>query len=180
MPSMQSPWGVERRDNLEVIEALQANPAPRNWCYIPESELPESWSCSWADCFWNVSEQDMLCRRYPLNCPNPIMFFTDWPNTVLLESGGIFYLYGQEHEELSEFYRAILGPSSPKQLLYRFDGAYSSIADFLACADWTKMSLVVPRRIGGLFFSLLPNALPTHIQNHPFPITTTLKAPNSL
>ncbi|KAJ7860937.1 hypothetical protein B0H13DRAFT_2568671 [Mycena leptocephala] len=100
----ESPWGVERRDNLEVIEALQANPAPRNWCYIPESELPESWSCSWADCFWNIS----------MNCPNPIMFFTDWPNTVLLESGGIFYLYGQEHEELSEFYRAILGPSLTK------------------------------------------------------------------
>ncbi|KAJ6584311.1 hypothetical protein B0H19DRAFT_1227114, partial [Mycena capillaripes] len=141
----QRPWRVEPRGSFMAREEYFA---VYDWCYIPELELPECWSCAWADSLWKYSsEQDTLRLRYSLRSPNPIMFYTLSPGSVLLESAGVFYLYGpSEHDELYGFYRATLGPSPPESLLYQFDGVYSSTADFLERGDWTKMSLVAPRR----------------------------------
>ncbi|KAJ7770597.1 hypothetical protein B0H16DRAFT_1774578 [Mycena metata] len=140
----EGPWGFQPRGSYKFLLAFAENPAIRDWCHIPESQLPPCWSCEWAYCGWSPHE---LHSRYNLSAANPIMFHIEESYVVLLESGGVFYLYMSgydEFEQLSDYYKDILGPSPPEYLLFRFDGVYTSIADFLGRADWTKMALVAP------------------------------------
>ncbi|KAJ7430530.1 hypothetical protein B0H11DRAFT_2135399 [Mycena galericulata] len=137
------PWAAEPREkrDRDVIRALESNPTMRDWCFIPDSELPEPWSCQWVHSYCSGSK------------------------TVLLESGGVFYLYDEpDCDDLYDFYKEHLAPfpptvsrtaaavyrsishppGVPEHLLYKFDGVYSSVADFIERADWMKMSLMVP------------------------------------
>ncbi|KAJ7770603.1 hypothetical protein B0H16DRAFT_1881589 [Mycena metata] len=47
-------------------------------------------------------------------------------------------LYAGYLEQLSDYCKDILDPSTPESL-FRFDGMYTSIADFPGRAEWTKM-----------------------------------------
>ncbi|KAJ7774476.1 hypothetical protein DFH07DRAFT_767192 [Mycena maculata] len=151
-----SPWGFEPRalrDHAD-IRALESHPAMRDWCCIPDSELPEPWSCNWTKYYfsniWRSAHDRELLHRYALSSPNPIMFYGTFPHPLLLESAGAFYLYGlPEDNKLYACYADILGPSPPKHLLYQFDGA--SLADFIERAVW----LVAPKADGPAFFPLL-------------------------
>ncbi|KAJ7652121.1 hypothetical protein DFH06DRAFT_1206842 [Mycena polygramma] len=160
----EGPWGTEPRGIKPGAAYTEVTPMAtvRDWCWIPESDLPESWSCVWIRCFWYwISAQNEFYRTYTFPNPHPIMFHSGEGETVLLESAGRFYLYGlPEYAELYQFYSDTLCPSllfpqvpawSPyvhdtnRCLLYQFDGVYSSVADFLEHADWTRMSLVAPK-----------------------------------
>ncbi|KAJ6524454.1 hypothetical protein DFH09DRAFT_187131 [Mycena vulgaris] len=155
----ETPWGFESREIRSRDDAmgLKANPAISEWCHISDADLPPPWTCRWSEYGRSghaESGHDELRKTYGLGAVNPIMWClgsrfkrSSCLDTLLLEIGGAFYLYDAPLyiQGLHECYKETLGPSPPSELLYRFDGQFSSIGDFLEQADWTQISLVAPR-----------------------------------
>ncbi|KAJ7770596.1 hypothetical protein B0H16DRAFT_1715253 [Mycena metata] len=166
-------WGLQPRGSRHALEILAKYPARRDWCHIPEPQLPACWSCEWAYCIWSPYE---LHSRYNLPAANPIMFaLEEHESAVLLESAGVLYLYAGTYdylERLSDYYKDILGPSPPEHLLFRFDGVYTSISDFFVRADWTKMVLLAPSENGG-HLSLFKNIIIYTVTLQPESCTST-------
>ncbi|KAJ7652078.1 hypothetical protein DFH06DRAFT_1475446 [Mycena polygramma] len=117
----------------------------REWCAIPETHLPEPWSCDWSkwedlggpgkqrdgkNGWWSGPEllPDILRRWYGIpGALNPIMFRHE---TTLFESRGTFYLFEQVDD---------MDDSETDHVMFKFSGTYKSIEDFLENADWNEM-----------------------------------------
>ncbi|KAJ7134245.1 hypothetical protein C8R44DRAFT_869911 [Mycena epipterygia] len=96
--------------------------------FIPDTQLPEPWSCNWEVWHgwkWQLPLLYQVERWFNLPDPlNAIMFRTvDY--TTIFESRGVFYLYD-----------AFMG-ISPR--MFRFVGCFSSVEDFIESADWNEM-----------------------------------------
>ncbi|KAJ6498503.1 hypothetical protein C8R47DRAFT_1212192 [Mycena vitilis] len=126
--------------------------ALREWPRIPDSDLPEPWSCRWewfeeaTDWYYyegvstGESEAEMLVEVYgaALNAFIPAMFVTrslrgPRGDIVLCPPGfaGTYYLWWNEGRT----------PSDTGDL-HRFSGVYASVEHFIRTADWNKLEQV--------------------------------------
>ncbi|KAJ7439979.1 hypothetical protein FB451DRAFT_1301194 [Mycena latifolia] len=150
----ETPWGWEPREirSPDEVRAYKENPAIRDWISISNKDLPSPWTCLWTYYSWNKTWRADLWQSYGLGTANPIMWHRGHQcrKTLLLESGGIFYLYDKGDEGWHEWFKKedTFNSPLPLELLYRFDGEFSSVADFIERADWTRMSILAPRERG--------------------------------
>ncbi|KAJ6554350.1 hypothetical protein B0H19DRAFT_1262723 [Mycena capillaripes] len=159
----ETPWGFERRELRDAVSAHRhlVDTAVQKWCSIPDDELPEPWSCNWDGFEWWYlrSVNAELRNRYGLESLTPVMFDCPYHPTIVLEAGGVFYLYDTLTlmNEIPRLYQDILGASQSWHtgILHQFAGVFSSVEDFIENADWKKMKLVLPQKPDGEPTSLI-------------------------
>ncbi|KAJ7613751.1 hypothetical protein DFH06DRAFT_1484573 [Mycena polygramma] len=139
-------WGYEPRvDRISTRGSISRSVparAVKHWGNILDAGLPEPWTCNWPD--WDKTEQwdgppdyDFpfykvdLERRFGIAGLEPVMF-KQFPSIfvrTILSAGGRYYL--QEAD--------IVGT------LWRFDGVYETIEDFMQNGDWNRIHEVEER-----------------------------------
>ncbi|KAJ7116651.1 hypothetical protein C8R44DRAFT_739336 [Mycena epipterygia] len=140
--------------------------AVRDWVTIPDARLPGPWTCNWSHWpYWTNMHalEAVLSTRYALaNEPlNPIMFNSFDETTVFAcAKTRTFYLYHGPHQ-YGEY----------EEMLYAFDGVFSSVAAFIEEADWNQVEQVKP--IG----SIIDPDLNRHEAGLPTPIYHIRKDP---
>ncbi|KAJ6492805.1 hypothetical protein C8R47DRAFT_1319167 [Mycena vitilis] len=150
----ESPWGFAPRHFQDALAAHECliDTAVQKWCYIPDDELPEPWTCNWGRFEWWYarSVNAELHHRYGLGSLTPVMYDCPYIPAIVLEGDGIFYLYDPNRCEIPQVHQDILGPSQAWHtgILYQFIGVFTSIQDFLENADWKRMMLVAPSKPG--------------------------------
>ncbi|KAJ6541884.1 hypothetical protein B0H19DRAFT_328098 [Mycena capillaripes] len=121
-----TPWKSEPRILRDACEQHRAiiQAASYRCFFIPDTQLPEPWTCDWAN--WSGWDSRVplfyeVARWYNLPPLNAIMFH-DW--TTVFESSGVYYLYDLQHN-IAE--------------MYRFRGYFSTVEDFIDNVDWNNM-----------------------------------------
>ncbi|KAJ6524455.1 hypothetical protein DFH09DRAFT_1418675 [Mycena vulgaris] len=128
-------WGYEprhapRRPGPALPEAT------REWGNLLPEELPEPWSCDWAmwpytDSWSDLPDLDvvetfqqvLLQDMYGGPALTPAMYVSHagwWADCAVLFANSMYYLQADE-------------------CMWKFDGTYASVADFVEHADWNKM-----------------------------------------
>ncbi|KAJ6541893.1 hypothetical protein B0H19DRAFT_328343 [Mycena capillaripes] len=119
-----TPWKSEPRILRDACEQHRAiiQTASHRCFFIPDTQLPEPWTCDWAN--WSGWDSRVplfydVARWYNLLPLNAIMFH-EW--ITVFESSGVYYLYDLEYAKM-----------------YRFHGHFSTVEDFIDDGDWNKM-----------------------------------------
>ncbi|KAJ6498174.1 hypothetical protein C8R47DRAFT_1113153 [Mycena vitilis] len=136
LDNFSSPWALESRILQDPF--AQRKPTvdtvlrPTQCFFIPDTHLPEGWSCEWEhrppSLFLPIPLVSKLQDSFNLPMPlKPIMYRLGSDATIL-ESDEIFYVYGLDMDS-GEFIPA----------LYRFGGRFSSVEDFMEYSNWKQM-----------------------------------------
>ncbi|KAJ6552262.1 hypothetical protein DFH09DRAFT_1366368 [Mycena vulgaris] len=139
-------------DHFEYTPDESDHLGVREWPYIPESQLPEPWSCEWytfvaRDDWYDLEpgqqgQEDIVEMYGPdLGGLVPAMFQPqrNWRgNTVLCPPGGAgtYYLWWSEIRQPDGIWGPIIGEG------HRFAGLYASVEHFVRAADWNHLESV--------------------------------------
>ncbi|KAJ7468715.1 hypothetical protein FB451DRAFT_1560406, partial [Mycena latifolia] len=117
--------------------------ALRDWVSIPETNLPEPWTCQWAHWpFWKNQQplEAVLSTRYAISDQplSPIMFDgsgAECGSATLFACAQTnkFYLYHGPREGEAQL-----------EEMYCFDGVFPSVEAFIDKADWNRMQKIEP------------------------------------
>ncbi|KAF7328876.1 hypothetical protein MVEN_02517300 [Mycena venus] len=118
------------------------------WPYIPDTQLPEPWSCDWSRFEesiedWYDVDQDFVWKEYGRELVGfvPALYVPMSPargDTVICPPGGAGTYYVWYNEG-----RIQDGPWRGE--MQRFDGVYASLKHFVQTADWNRLESVAYR-----------------------------------
>jgi hypothetical protein len=144
----QGTFGYRPRD-IEYFGISELSEIPRvsEWPRIPDSELPEPWSCEWGAFIdsldWYEEPQPDLVEAYGHALagfvPALFVYMDDHHgDTLLCPPGGAgpYYLWANEARSESLTRRA--------SAMQRFHGVFASLEHFVCTADWNRLEGVVP------------------------------------
>jgi hypothetical protein len=136
-----------REDVDSLASPLDESHRIHEWPYIPDTHLPEPWSCDWprfaGSLDWYDIDQDIALKQYGYELAGfvPALYVPIGPgrgDTVLSPPGGAgtYYVWYNEN-------RARDGPWTGD--MRRFGGAYASLEHFVRMADWNRLEGVAYR-----------------------------------
>ncbi|KAJ7757958.1 hypothetical protein B0H16DRAFT_1822641 [Mycena metata] len=116
----------------------------RHWVSIPDANLPDPWTCSWATVEWTAEVRPLeatLASQYALCSESltPVMCNPPKAATVFAcASTGKFFLYHREWDFWSN------GRPRKEFRVHAFEGRFPSVEAFIEQADWNRMEQMDP------------------------------------
>ncbi|KAJ7106928.1 hypothetical protein C8R44DRAFT_941371 [Mycena epipterygia] len=140
-------WDYRHRVRLPRSTTKADVQRARHWVSIPDTNLPEPWTCDWARWPSLVNRpplEAVLPMRYAISDEPlmPIMFGSDsgpgvdGRRVTLFASPrtNTFYLYRSPHE--------FGDPGYEEEEMWRFEGVFPSVEVFIEKADWNRIEKI--------------------------------------
>lgn len=143
----------QRRQHEEPWD-FGTHPIYDGWPRIPDTQLPEPWSCDWSSFAgslnWYDVQQEIILKQYGRELAGFVpALYVPWchciGHTVLSPPGGAGTYHVLYHETPDrDGYLGIGGAyySSWMGNMHRFEGAYASLEHFVRTADWNRLEAV--------------------------------------